>query len=137
GDGGSAHGCGISVSRLLGLDSRRRRVHNRVVPTVGRLRYLEAPARGNVRRRGTLVLLHAFPLNARMFEPQLELADGGWHVVALQLRGFDLSRATDVSVESRDSAADRPATSIDDYAGDAIDLLDALHVDEAVIGGVS
>jgi 3-oxoadipate enol-lactonase len=86
-----------------------------------------------VRRRGTLVLIHAFPLNARMFEPQLELADGGWHVLAPQLRGFDLSRATDVSTESRDL----PATSIDDYAADVIDLLDALHVDEAVIGGVS
>jgi pimeloyl-ACP methyl ester carboxylesterase len=76
------------------------------------------------------VLIHAFPLNARMFEAQLELADGGWHVVAPQLRGFDLARATDVSTEP-------PATSIDDYAGDVIDLLDALHVGEAVIGGVS
>jgi len=98
---------------------------NWVMPTIGRLRYLEAPPRGNGRRRGTLVLIHAFPLNARMFEPQLALADGGWHVVAPQLRGFD------------GGEEDRPAASMDDYAGDVIDLLDALHVADAVIGGVS
>ena len=74
-----------------------------------------------------------------MWEPQLTLADGGWHVVAPQLRGFDLSRATpQPSSESRGGGdRDPPATSLDDYAGDVIDLLDALHVGEAVIGGVS
>src|SRR5262249_59183411 len=30
-----------------------------------------------------------------------------------------------------------PAASIDDYAGDVIDLLDSLHIDEAVIAGLS
>jgi pimeloyl-ACP methyl ester carboxylesterase len=60
-----------------------------------------------------------------MFEPQLALADGGWHVVAPQLRGFD------------GGEKDPPAVSMDDYAGDVIDLLDALHLSEAVIGGVS
>ena len=29
------------------------------------------------------------------------------------------------------------ATSVDDYAGDVIDLLDALHIEQAVIGGLS
>jgi len=60
-----------------------------------------------------------------MFEAQLALADHGWRVIAPQLRGFD------------GAASDPPASSIDDYAADVIDLLDALHVDEAVIGGVS
>jgi pimeloyl-ACP methyl ester carboxylesterase len=60
-----------------------------------------------------------------MWDPQLVLAEQGWRVIVPQLRGFD--RATD----------DPPATSIDDYAGDAIDLLDALHIDDAVIGGLS
>jgi pimeloyl-ACP methyl ester carboxylesterase len=60
-----------------------------------------------------------------MFEAQLALADLGWRVIAPQLRGFD------------GAASDPPASSIDDYAADVIDLLDALHVDEAVIGGVS
>jgi len=74
-----------------------------------------------------------------MWEPQLALAAGGWHVVAPQLRGFDLSRATPhLSSESRDGGGgEPPAASMDDYAGDIIDLLDALHVAEAVIGGVS
>jgi 3-oxoadipate enol-lactonase len=95
------------------------------MPSIGRLRYLEALPDGKVRRRGTLVLIHAFPLSARMYEPQLALAASGWHVVAPQLRGFDGGRH------------DPAASSMDDYAGDIIDLLDALHVGEAVIGGVS
>jgi pimeloyl-ACP methyl ester carboxylesterase len=72
-----------------------------------------------------LVLIHAFPVNARMFDAQLALADRGWRVIAPQLRGFD------------GAPADPPATSMDDYAADTIDLLDALHIQEAVIGGVS
>ena len=93
--------------------------------TLGRLRYIEAQPAGSVRRRGALVLLHAFPLHARMFQAQLALADRGWRVIAPHLRGF------------HGAAGDPPASSVDDYAGDAIDLLDALHIDEAVIGGVS
>jgi 3-oxoadipate enol-lactonase len=95
------------------------------VPTVGRLRYLEAPPRGSQRLRGSLILIHAFPLNARMWEPQLGLAEAGWRVIAPQLRGMD------------GGASDPPATSIDDYAADVIDLLDALHIEDAVIGGQS
>lgn len=98
--------------------------YNVCVPTKGRLRYLEAPAQGD-RPRGTLVLLHAFPLNARMWEPQLTLAAHGWRVVAPHLRGFD------------DGKDDPAASTVDDYAGDVIDLLDALHVEDAVIGGLS
>jgi 3-oxoadipate enol-lactonase len=60
-----------------------------------------------------------------MWEPQLSLAEDGWHVVAPQLRQFD------------GGSGDPAATSMDDYAGDVIDLLDALHVNEAVITGVS
>jgi 3-oxoadipate enol-lactonase len=89
------------------------------------LRYLEAAPREDDRPRGTLVLLHAFPLSARMWEGQLALADRGWRVLAPQLRGFD------------GAAGDPPAASMDDYAGDVIDLLDALHVKTAVIAGLS
>ena len=60
-----------------------------------------------------------------MFEPQFALAEDGWTVIAPQLRGMD------------GASGDPPASSIDDYAGDVIDLLDALHVPDAVIGGVS
>jgi pimeloyl-ACP methyl ester carboxylesterase len=71
------------------------------------------------------VLLHAFPLDARMWEPQFALADRGWRIIAPHLRQFG------------DGAGDPPAASMDDYAGDVIDLLDALHVREAVVGGCS
>jgi 3-oxoadipate enol-lactonase len=89
------------------------------------MRYVEAvPAPGAGRPRGTLVLIHAFPLNARMWEPQLPLAQQGWRVIAPQLRGFD-------------GDTQEPAQSVDDYAGDVIDLLDGLHIADAVIGGLS
>src|SRR5262245_37127677 len=60
-----------------------------------------------------------------MWERQLPLSDAGWRVLIPQLRGFD------------GGPADPPAASIDDYAGDVIDLLDSLHIDEAVIAGLS
>jgi len=95
------------------------------MPTAGRVRYLEAVPGRTERPRGDLVLLHAFPLNARMWEAQLVLADHGWRVLAPQFRGFD------------GGTADPLAASVDDYGGDVIDLLDALHIKEAVIGGLS
>jgi pimeloyl-ACP methyl ester carboxylesterase len=60
-----------------------------------------------------------------MWEAQLALADRGWRVIAPQLRGFD------------GAAGDPPAQSVDDYAGDVVDLLDGLHIHEAVVGGLS
>jgi 3-oxoadipate enol-lactonase len=60
-----------------------------------------------------------------MWDAQLALADSGWRVIAPQLRGFD------------GGAGDPPAVSVDDYAGDIIDLLDALHLKQVVIGGLS
>jgi pimeloyl-ACP methyl ester carboxylesterase len=90
----------------------------------GRFRFIDVAAAGD-RPRGTLLLLHAFPLNARMWEPQLGLAAQGWRIVAPHYRGFD------------GGAADPPASSVDDYAGDIIDLLDSLHVTDAVVAGLS
>ena len=79
----------------------------------------------DARPRGVLVLLHGFPLNARMWERQLALSERGWRVIAPHFRGFD------------GGSGDPPAASVDDYAGDVVDLLDALHVHEAVVGGLS
>ena len=113
---------------MLGLDAHPRSVHNEVVPTLGDFHYLEAMPGPQARQRGVLVLLHAFPVNARMWEGQLALAERGWHVVAPQFRGFDAAGEQ----EGRMSLP-----TVDDYAGDVIDLLDALHVRHAVIGGLS
>src|SRR5262245_30479398 len=98
------------------------------MPTLGRLTYLEASlpaAKQTGRAQRTLVLIHAFPLNARFWEPQLQRADRGWRILAPQLRGFD------------GTPGDPPVDTVDDYAGDIIDLLDGLHIDDAVIGGLS
>jgi 3-oxoadipate enol-lactonase len=95
------------------------------VPAIGRLRYLEATPPAAERPRGVVVLLHAFPLNARMWDGQLALANGGWRVIAPHFRGVD------------GGTSDPPVSSLEDYAGDVIDLLDALHIKQAVIAGLS
>jgi len=95
------------------------------MPNIGRLRYLEAMPPSTSRPRGVVVLLHGFPLNARMWEGQLALSGTGWHVIAPQFRGVD------------GATVDPPGASVDDYAGDVIDLLDGLHIKQAVIGGLS
>jgi pimeloyl-ACP methyl ester carboxylesterase len=84
------------------------------------LGYLEA-GRGE-----PLVLLHAFPLSADMWRPQLAAVPAGWRLIAPDLRGFGPS-----------AHPAPPAASIDDYASDVVDLLDALKIREAVIGGLS
>ena len=94
-----------------------------------KFRYLDVPASGQGRGAGTLVLIHGFPLNPSMWEPQLSLAGRGWRIIVPELRGFGPG----------DSAAgDPPTTSVDDYAGDIIDLLDSLHIKkDAVVCGLS
>ena len=101
------------------------------MPSTGRLRFLDVAAKSisdsgsRGRAVGTLVLIHGFPLSARMWEPQLVLADHGWRIIAPQLRGFD------------GGSGEPSVSSMDDYAGDVVDLLDTLHVESAVIGGLS
>lgn len=75
----------------------------------------------------TLVLLHAFPLAAEMWRPQLEGVPAGWRFVAPDLRGFGQSAPGDALAPP----------SVDDYARDLVALLDALGVGRAVIGGLS
>jgi len=60
-----------------------------------------------------------------MWEPQLALAEHGWRVLAPHYRGMD------------GGAADPPATSVDDYTADVIDLVDLLRIEEAVFCGLS
>jgi pimeloyl-ACP methyl ester carboxylesterase len=95
------------------------------MPTCGRIHYLEALPPPSATRRGTLLLLHAFPVNARIWEPQFVLAGRGWHVVAPHVRGAD------------GAYDDRPVDTIGDYADDIIELLDSLRIEQAVIVGLS
>ena len=69
-----------------------------------------------------LVLLHAFPLTAEMWRPQLEHVPADWRFIAPELSS---------------AVPARGERTIDDYAADAGALLDSLKVDEAVIGGLS
>jgi 3-oxoadipate enol-lactonase len=97
--------------------------------TVGqkRIGYLtaESPSPGSARQPlRNLVFLHAFPLNAAMWQPQLDGVPAGWRVVAPDYRGFG------------ESSPAAPA-SMNDLAGDVVDLLDRLEIHEAVVAGCS
>ncbi len=73
------------------------------------------------------VLLHAFPIGANLWEPQIHSIPEGWRLVTPDLRGFGGS----TEVESA------TAPSIGDYADDVVDLLQEIGVRRAVIGGCS
>lgn len=96
-----------------------------------RLHFLEADPRAHgwpagQPMRGTLLLIHGFPLTARMWEPQLEVAEHGWRVVAPYLRGFDGRSPRSID-----------AASMDDFAEDIAALLQTLAIPQAVVGGLS
>src|SRR6187402_1146662 len=86
------------------------------------IRYLEAGSGWPV------VLIHAFPLNADMWRPQLERVPEGWRFIAPDLRGF----GPDAQVP-----AGTQHTTLDEMAADVAALLDDLEIDPAVIGGLS
>ena len=72
-----------------------------------------------------LVLLHAFPLNGRMFEPQMEAFSEGRRVVAPDYPGFGRSPRTPAQPD------------ILYYAEGVLGLLDRLGLERVVLGGVS
>ena len=87
--------------------------------------YLDS-APGNATLR-TYVLLHAFPIGANLWEPQMRSIPAGWRLITPDLRGFGGS--TDLDSVS--------AMSMSDFADDLDDLLDELGVKRAVVGGAS
>lgn len=90
----------------------------------GRMTWLEAGAGWPV------VLLHAFPLSAEMWRPQLDRTPEGWRFIAPDLRGFGRMPLGDLSSEAR-------RAKLDDYADDVLGLMDALEIESAPIGGLS
>ena len=74
-----------------------------------------------------LVLLHAFPIGANLWEPQMRGVPRGWRLITPDLRGFGGSTELD-SVT---------ALSMQDFADDVADLLRELGIERAVIGGCS
>lgn len=96
-------------------------VHERFVSLEGRpTRYLES---GSGR---PLVFIHAFPLNAEMWRPQLERVPHGWRSLAPDLRGFGGT-----------GTGGSPALTMADHAGDVLGFLDALEIRDAAIAGLS
>jgi 3-oxoadipate enol-lactonase len=74
-----------------------------------------------------VMLVHAFPLSAAMWEGQAQALPPGWRLIAPDLRGFGGS-----TMQNPEDAPD-----IDEYADDVIDLLRELGVAQAVVGGLS
>jgi 3-oxoadipate enol-lactonase len=87
--------------------------------------YLDS-APGNTALR-TYVLLHAFPIGANLWEPQMRSIPAGWRLITPDLRGFGGS----TEMESVGGV------SMGDYAEDLVDLLDELGIERLVVGGAS
>ena len=71
----------------------------------------------------TLVLVHAFPLGAAMWDPQRTAAPG-WRIVTPSLPGFD----------GRPLLADNTMAA---YTRDLLDMLDEQGIERAIFGGLS
>jgi pimeloyl-ACP methyl ester carboxylesterase len=93
-------------------------------------RTLSYLATGPFPNERVVVFLHAFPLNAAMWEPQLRTIPEGWAALAPDFRGFGASTPDG-------AAAARDAASLEDYADDVVALLDALGVSRAALCGCS
>jgi pimeloyl-ACP methyl ester carboxylesterase len=87
--------------------------------------YLDSAPGDGTRR--AVVLLHAFPIGANLWEPQMRQVPAGWRLIAPDLRGFGGSTELD----------SLSGASMGDYAADVVDLMDELGIKRAVIGGAS
>lgn len=80
---------------------------------------------GDANALRAIVWLHAFPLGAEMWRPQLESVPDGWRAIAPDLAGFGGSA----------DHAGRPG--IEDFAYDVDELADYVGLRKFVLGGLS
>lgn len=73
-----------------------------------------------------LILLHGFPFDSSMWDPQLAEVPEGWRYIAPDLRGFGGSELI----------GDR-SLAMDEHADDIVALMDEMKIDQAVICGLS
>lgn len=83
-----------------------------------------ALAHADVGRGLPVVLLHAFPLNRTMWEPQIAALFGECRCIVPDLRGFGHSPKSG-------------PYSMERHADDVVALLDALQIEQAVMAGLS
>lgn len=76
----------------------------------------------------TLVLIHAFPLGAQMWEPQYRGGLSGWRLLAPDLRGFG---------GSTDPRGEDETPKMDDYADDVAGLIREVAGGPVVLAGLS
>src|SRR5262245_49189422 len=91
--------------------------------------YLTAAPSGPVARQHpvrNVVFLHAFPLQAAMWEPTLGTVPEGWRAIAPDYGGF-----------GRTPFAPPDSNGLSEYAGDVIDVLDRLEITSAAMIGCS
>ena len=73
-----------------------------------------------------IVLIHAFPADQNLWQPQREGLKRNFRVITLDLPGFGKS-----------APVDGKAITMTEYADEVKQMLDQLHIDKAVIGGES
>jgi pimeloyl-ACP methyl ester carboxylesterase len=74
----------------------------------------------------TLVFIHAFPTDQRLWLPQQQVLKNYFRIITLDLWGFGQSEAVDGQ-----------AITMQDYADEVKQLLDNLHIQQAIIAGES
>jgi len=93
-------------------------------------RTLSCLATGPFPNERVVVFLHAFPLNAEMWLPQLQALPEGWSGIAPDFRGFG---GSDPDAED----ASRSHARLEDYADDIAALMDTLGASSAALCGCS
>jgi len=83
--------------------------------------YLEAGSATGV----PLIFIHGFPFNKWMWEKQLHAMMGNYRLIAYDVRGHG------------DTDTGTPQVSISQFTDDLFAIMDALHIDKAIVAGLS